>query len=250
MEVLIRKPPLIIYFQDVFKMTCTIILEKVFSFNTVTNRLENKPLGEPYRLIMMGGVGVEEWTALNESSRGSPCVINIMTNNGLREIAHGAGVPMSVMAHLWQGLDCMYRTPGAADSAGAGGQCVPCYHRNRSMVAYFASLERAKHPVVKSLPAPLFDGATVMPAVLTEALAAEWRLSTGVRGKGYARHHWCPDAAPVLFGTPDDGFSEEHAQDVILKAHKQVVGMMQERYRLPAQVEISALHKHMQKCWK
>jgi hypothetical protein len=65
-----------------------------------------------------------------------------------------------------------------------------------------------------------------MPSVLTEALAAEWRLSTGVRGKGYAWHHWCPDAAPLLFGTTDDGFSEQHAQDVILKAHKHVVGMM------------------------
>ena len=132
----------------------------------------------------MGGVGGEEWTDLCESYRNRPCVIDILTNDGLRAIADGAGLPRSVMAHLWQGLDCIYRTRDAADSAGAGGQCTPCYHRNRSMVAFLASLERAKYPIVKSLSAPLFDGASVMPVVLTEGLAAEWRLSPRVRGRG------------------------------------------------------------------
>ena len=147
----------------------------------------------------------DEWIALCERFRSTPCVIDMATNNGLRVIAHGAGLPLSVMVDLWRGLDCIYRTPGAAD---AGGQCKSCYHRNRSMVAFFASLERAKYPIVKSLPDPLFDGASVMPAVLTEALAVEWRLHKGVHGKGYAWHYWCPEAASLLFGTPDDGFSE------------------------------------------
>lgn len=121
----------------------------------------------------MGGVGGEEWTVLCESCRSSPCVINILTNDGLRVIGDGAGLPLSVMTHLWEGLDCIYRTRDAPDSAGADDQCVPCYHRNRSMVAFFASLERPKYPIVKSLSAPLFDGASVMPTVLTETLAAE-----------------------------------------------------------------------------
>ncbi len=55
--------------------------------------------------------------------------------------------------------------------------------------------------------------------------------------EGIPWHHWYPDAAPLLFGTTDDGFSDKHAKDVILKARKHLVGMMEERYLLPPEVE-------------
>ena len=49
--------------------------------------------------------------------------------------------------------------------------------------------------------------------------------------------YWCPNATPLLFGTSDERFTEAPGKDVILKAHKHVVVMIQERYRLPDQEE-------------
>jgi hypothetical protein len=79
------------------------------------------------------------------------------------EIGQVAGLPISVMSHMWQGLD---------DSTSVY-HVVMCYHHNRVMLVFFASLERDNHPVVKSLFDPLFDGASVIPSVLTDVLVAE-----------------------------------------------------------------------------
>jgi hypothetical protein len=78
---------------------------------------------------------------------------------------------------------------------------VSCYHHNRMMVVFFASLERAKHP------------------------------------EGYAWHTWFPAVAPLVFGIPDEGFAVPLPKEVILKTHHHVHTMVWKRYRLPTQQE-------------
>ena len=185
-----------------------------------------------------------EYAALCLRHSKSTCVTNIITNNGLREIAAGAGLPIEVLAHMWQALDCPDRQTGvtaATKNKRTGtakvGSCPPCDRRNKAMVLAFASLERAKYPIVESLPAPLFNGASIVPGVIDEELATPWRLGDERRGQGYAWNYWCQGAQPLLFGTPDEGFAVDGAKQVILKDHRHIIKRTQETYRMPAAEE-------------
>ena len=80
--------------------------------------------------VWLDGVTDEEWIALCRSSRNIPCLLHVVTNNGLLDIARETGLPMSVMIHLWQGLECIYRSRGTSESPGSGGHCLSC--RNSS----------------------------------------------------------------------------------------------------------------------
>jgi hypothetical protein len=48
------------------------------------------------------------------------------------------------------------------------------------------------------------------------------------RGLGYSWNHWCQDDAPLLFGTPDDGFASDDSKTVILTAHRHIIKTTQE----------------------
>ena len=90
----------------------------------------NRNWGEVWLDEVMCGVPDEEWLVLCRSSRNIPCLLHILTNNGLLDISRETGLSMSVMIHLWQGLECIYRSRGTSESPGSGGHCLSC--RNSS----------------------------------------------------------------------------------------------------------------------